>query len=320
MNGDVSQRHGALRIVFLGLPGEMSAAVLSELLDDGAAICGVLTTTAAAPYPVDASLPLTPLTPPAAIRLPLAGDPTASGLLQLAWDGGAPVWAVGDVRRAEVHDLLRSLAPDVACVACFSQRIPTAALAIPRYGFLNVHPSLLPAYRGPSPLFWMLRAGETACGVTVHLMNERLDEGDIIDQIAVELPDGLSGSEIDRLLGRAGGRLLRRVLAELAEGRLHRRPQPEGGSAYGRPTAADFSPATDWTARRAFNFLRGTAEWGLPYALPVGEHLLRLAEAIDFSPDDRLDCLWKQAGDEVWVQFSPGVLHARMAERPAGRE
>ncbi len=136
-------------------------------------------------------------------------------------------------------------------MACFTQRFPAAVLRLPRLGILNIHPSLLPAYRGPLPIFWQLRDGAPT-GATVHYMDEGLDTGDIAAQSDVFLPDGLPGPEVERMLMLAGLDLLRKVLAELARGIVRRRPQSPGGSYYSFPTEEDFILSTDGPAWRAF--------------------------------------------------------------------
>ncbi len=295
-----------MRTLFFGLPAGVSAAVLRGLLNDGRDVGGVVVPAAAVPHlSPDPAPPIAPLNPPFAPPLSL-GEPT--DLLSLAWSRGLPVLAVGDFGHPDALAGLRSFAADVAVVACFTRRIPAAALAVPRLGFLNLHPSLLPAYRGPQPLFWQLRDGAPT-GATVHYMDEGLDTGDIAAQTAVPLPDGLGGPEAERALALAGLDLLRGVLDELAVGIVRRRPQGPGGSYQPAPTAADFVLATGWPARRAFNFMRGTADWGQPYPVEVNGRTEWLAAAEDWR-EATLDRPSVRHGRHIVIRFSPGVLYA----------
>jgi hypothetical protein len=84
----------------------------------------------------------------------LIDDPADT--LSVAWAAGLPVLAARDLAHADTLTTLAEFQADVACVACFTRRIPPAVLNRPRLGFLNIHPSLLPAYRGPEPVFWQL--------------------------------------------------------------------------------------------------------------------------------------------------------------------
>jgi methionyl-tRNA formyltransferase len=169
---------------------------------------------------------------------------------------------------------------------------------------------MLPAFRGPHPLFWQLRDGLTEIGVTMHRMDAGLDTGDIALQEAVALPDGLSGPEIEWLAGDAGGRLFVKALQSLATGNLSLQPQQPGGSRQGRPQEADFVLDRAWSARRAFNFLRGTTEWGRPYPVEVNERLWPLHRALAYYPEMSQDVPVKQEGNRVKIQFNPGVLEA----------
>lgn len=249
-----------MRLLFLGLQGDFTRIVLERLLTAGVELCGLILS----------GPRLRPLAPPAPAPIDLFGLPLLDSFIEpsalhLAWQQAIPVYESGPPAASGLAEVVRALAPDVACVACFDRLIPPRLLALPRHGFLNVHPSLLPDFRGPDPLFWQFRQGVNPVGVTVHWMDAGLDTGDIAAQAALPLADGLSVSQAERLCAATGGDLLAAVLADLAGGRALRRPQPAGGSYQPAPTEADFAFDTGWAARRAFNFMRGTAGWGLPY-------------------------------------------------------
>ena len=295
-----------MRLLFFGLPAGVSAVVLRGLLDDERDVAGVVVPASAVPHLLpDPAPPVAYLSPPIISALSL-GEP--ADLLALAWASERPVLAVGDFAHADALAALRAAAPDVAVVACFARRIPPVALAVPRWGFLNLHTSLLPAYRGPQPLFWQLRDGAPT-GATVHFMDEGLDTGDIVAQTAVPLPDGSSGPEAERTLALAGLGLLRGVLDELAVGVVPRRPQGPGGSRQPAPTEADFALSTGWTARRAFNFMRGTADWGRPYRIEINGRTEWLTAAEEWR-DLTLDRPSVRHGRHIVIRFSPGVLYA----------
>jgi methionyl-tRNA formyltransferase len=203
------------------------------------------------------------------------------------------------------------LQADLAIVACFPRLIPEHILAVPPHGFLNLHPSLLPELRGPFPLFWTFRLGQQHTGVTVHHMDAGLDSGDIALQQELFLPDGISGPQADALLAAHGGSLLLDACRRLAAGTLPRIPQHSGGSTYSRPTAEDFQIPTSWSARRAYNFICGTAEWGTPYRITGQGIDLTLREAISFNASASQQQPFQQDGRDCSIQFTPGVLHAR---------
>ena len=301
-----------LRILFFGLPAGVSAAVLRGLLAAGRPVVGVVIPAAAVPHllPTPAT-PVTFLSPPGATGIPLITNAPPADLLGEAWSAGLPTLAVSDFTHADAHAAVAALQPDVACVACFTQRIPASLLNLPRLGFLNIHPSLLPVYRGPMPLFWQLRDG-AATGVTVHYMDEGLDTGDIAAQAAVPLPDGMSGPDAEQRLMLAGLELLLDVLDDLARGTAHRQPQPPG-SYYSLPTDEDCALSTEWPARRAFNFMRGTADRGRPYPIEIAgrREMEMLAVADNFAADLVLDRPSVRHGRSILIHFNPGILYAR---------
>jgi methionyl-tRNA formyltransferase len=297
-----------MRVLYFGMAGAFSLAPLDALLAAGAQVCGVvLPAQPRAPYAVRRAMP-----PQPAGLIPLAPS-AAPGIAARGWERGIPVFELARAAAPEALAVLRERDPDVACVACWPRRIPPALLALPRHGFLNLHPSLLPAHRGPEPLFWTLRAGHQP-GVTVHAMSAALDAGDIAAQKAVDLPDGVSGPVAERICATAGGELLADVLARLADGSARLLPQPPGGSYEPTPAPEDFALDTSWPARRAFNFMRGTADWGEPYQLSVGGRRLLLLEALSYAPDASLAGPVLLEGDIAHVQLAPGVLTARYTE------
>ena len=302
-----------MRILFFGLPAGVSAVVLRGLLADGRAVAGVVVPAASVPHLLpDPVPPIARLAPPAAAPLALALGDAPAGLLGCAWAAGLPVFAARALGHAGTLAALAATRADVACMACFTRRVPPALLALPPRGFLNLHPSLLPAYRGPQPLFWQLREGAPT-GATVHYLDTGLDTGDIAAQTAVPLPDGLPGPEAEQRLALAGLALLRGVLDDLAAGVVRRQPQGPG-SYQPTPADADFALSAGWPARRAYNFMRGTADWGKPYPIEVNGRTEWLAAADDFT-EAELDRPSVRHGRHIAIRCSPGVLYARLLRR-----
>ena len=116
--------------------------------------------------------------------------------------------------------------------AAYGRLLPQAVLDIPRYGCLNIHASLLPKYRGASPINACILHGETEAGVTIMQMDAGLDTGDMLLPVRTEiLPDESCGSLHDRL-AVLGGQAIVKALDLLEKGALHGQPQPEGGATY----------------------------------------------------------------------------------------
>jgi methionyl-tRNA formyltransferase len=298
-----------MKVLYWGMLGEFSRLPLEKLLAAGVNVCGVVVPGEKAP-----ARPPIRLLPPQKIvtSLPLLTPYRALNIIHLAWEQGIPAYELNQPGHPETLAALAQLQPDVALVACFSRIIPPDLLGLPRYGILNLHPSRLPAYRGPEPIFWQLRDGVNPVGVTLHVMDAGLDTGEIVGVTAVSLPDGSSRNQIDHLCAEAGAELMFAALKKLAAKTLFRQPQPSGDSYQSLPKATDFRLDTRWSARRAFNFMRGTAEYARPYPLQLANQTINLTEALAYEPDGELGEMVVVNGREVRIQFNPGILYARL--------
>lgn len=302
-----------IRVLFFGMTGILSRIPLALLLSAGVNVCGLAIPASVLPPYMRAKdgriLPGAHAGVPG--DLTLASAPP--GILELAAQYRLPVYPLGRLRQTETAAVLTAVAPDLICVSCFNQILPPTLLQIPRLGCLNLHPSLLPHFRGPSPLFWLFQEGQQQSGVTVHFMDEGIDTGDIALQAGLTFPDGISGAQAEQMCAERGGRLLLAAIRQLAGARLRRRPQADGGSYHPAPIYADFRLDIQWPAQRAFNFMRGTAEWARPYLVSIAGEEIVLQTAIACHPAQTLShpILWQ--GQTVSIQFNPGVLVARIA-------
>src|SRR6266481_6181977 len=216
------------RIIFLGMQGNFSHPPLRAVLEADIEVCAVVVP--AAQGLVQHELPaIRRREQHQAFRLPMTVLESSlhTSILQLAWERHIPLWEVQRLPDPETIATLAGYQPDIICVACFSRRIPRALLDIARLGCLNVHPSLLPANRGPEPLFWTFREGSERTGVTIHPMNEGMDTGRIVAQEALEVLDGISYTELERQCAMLGGILLAGSVWELFNGLATPGPQDE---------------------------------------------------------------------------------------------
>lgn len=246
---------------------------------------------------------------PVASDLPIIQPYLEPNIRHLAWSHQIPVWDVGPLAHEPTLDLLATLRPDLIVVACFPYIFPAALLALPPYGCLNLHPSPLPAYRGPAPLFWMARHGAQQAGVTLHFLDEGLDTGDIVAQTSLAWPEDLPGSELEHRCAVEGAALLAQALVDLDSGKaLPRQAQPEANSSYFPwPSEQDLIIPTRWDARRAFKFARGADGW--PLVIEPGAERFPIRIAVDYDLKRSLAGSHLLKEDELWVQFEPGVLH-----------
>ena len=302
------------RVLFLGMPGNFSWPSLRALLDGGVDVCAVV-------LPVSPR-PDRPYHPPITRReqlrstrsmLPLLNSSLQAGIVQLAWERQIPLWEVSRMSDPATVSTLAAYQPDLICVACFSLRITSSILDIPRLGALNVHPSLLPAHRGPVPLFWAFRQSLQQTGVTIHLMDEGMDTGDILAQSVIEIPDGISYAELELHCATRGGELLAATVGELYEGHASPVPQDETKSTYESfPSDEDYIVSVaDWSAPQVYNFICGVSDWGGPIKLQVGSEVFAASKAVSYSLENICDSqeaayVWRR--EELWIRCKTGWI------------
>jgi len=161
---------------------------------------------------------------------------------------------------AGLADLLASerLAPEVIVVVAFGQLLPPAVLDLPLLGCINIHPSLLPAYRGPAPLQRTIINGETRTGVTTMYLNPEMDAGDLILQEAVAIGPTTTTGELSAQLARLGAELLHKTLCLIEQGRAPRQAQDHARATYAPPLLPG-EERIDWNqdAMTLSNLIRG---------------------------------------------------------------
>lgn len=136
------------------------------------------------------------------------------------------------LRRPEVVAGLEELKPQLIIVAAYGQILPPQVLTLPPLGCINVHPSLLPKYRGPSPVAGAILAGETETGVTLFLMGEGMDTGPILAQRRIEIETEDSRGSLSDKLSRLGAELLLETLPRWIEGEIVPQPQDDSRATY----------------------------------------------------------------------------------------
>ena len=214
-------------------------------------------------------------------------------------------------RSSRIAPTLRAYQPDLAVCMYFPWRVPAEALAVPRLGVINGHPSLLPRYRGPIPIAWGIRNGDREIGVTVHRMDEDFDTGPMLAQAGLEIPDDVPLGELQAAYPRLALQAFVGAFTRLAEGSPGK-PQPAEGGSYAGPFSAEDAwldlsrPAKEvHNLTRAWSFVGlHTGERGPLVELDgvcLRVHYTTLAEPA--GPAKRLDCgdgpLWVVASEQV---------------------
>ncbi|MBI2483028.1 methionyl-tRNA formyltransferase [Candidatus Uhrbacteria bacterium] len=134
--------------------------------------------------------------------------------------------------KGELAAVMRELQPDVAVVVAYGKLIPPDALAVPRFGYVNVHPSLLPKYRGPSPMHAAIANGDTETGISIMCLDAEMDHGPILAQQVVPLTDTMTRLQLERLLATCGAELLLRTLPAYVNGQCTPMSQDDARATY----------------------------------------------------------------------------------------
>ncbi len=196
---------------------------------------------------------------------------------------------------------------DVILMSCYGKRLPDELVKLASKGCFNLHPSLLPQYRGPEPIFWQMKDASDI-GVSWHRVIHDLDAGDIVIQQKVVLDDGLDYAQINQTLAEKGAELMMMLLSELStDGLVTTAQGPELVSYYPYPEAPDFTIDTTWTAQHAYNFMRATQAFGHGYRCRIGSYQYLLDKAIDYDNNDSLSAAEVKA-NKLYIPCNDGVL------------
>ncbi len=230
-----------LRIVFMGTP-HFALPSLQHLIDRSEHIIAVVT------QPDRAAGRGQHIVPPP--------------VKELALTHHLPVLQPVTVRDAEFIAKIQALSPDLMVVVAFGQILPRTLIDIPRYGCVNVHASLLPLYRGAAPINWVLINGETQTGVTIMLLDEGMDTGDILLQEKIPITPIDTVATLHDRLAQSGALLLGKALDQLVSSGWSPKPQDHAQATYAPPLKKE-DGLISWhkSAREIYNQIRGMNPW-----------------------------------------------------------
>ena len=230
-----------MRILFMGTP-DFAVPSLEALVQAGHTVCGVFTQP---DKPKNRGMKLLP--PPVKV---------------CAQSHDIPVYQPTKLRDGTALELIRQLAPELIVVAAYGRILPDDILAAPPLGCINVHSSLLPAYRGAAPINWAILNGDQETGVTIMHMAHDLDAGDIIAQTATPIGPDETAPELYGRLAQLGAELLLHVVDDLAAGTAARVPQEHEKATLAPMLSKELSPM-DWTrtAGQLHDQVRGLIPW-----------------------------------------------------------
>ena len=195
-----------------------------------------------------------------------------------------PVADFASLKDPSVAETLLGLRPDVFVVASYGKLIPASLLSIPKYR-LNVHPSLLPKYRGAAPLNWPILNGDAETGVSILDIAEKLDAGDVYHQEKITIGPRMNAEQLTAQLAALSYGVLKKVLVEVKEGRLHGTPQNHDQMTYARQLEKkDGELSFSMTVEEIDRKVRGLMPWPGCYFFYNGERV-GLIDAMPVMPE-----------------------------------
>lgn len=193
---------------------------------------------------------------------------------QCALSYGIEVRQPTTLRNAEETEALRALAPDAVVVVAYGKLIPADMLKVAPLGFINVHASLLPKYRGAAPIQWAVVNGEKETGVTTMLLNEGMDTGDMLERAVTPIGETETAGELFERLSALGAELILSTLEKLAKGELTPEKQDEAQATLA-PIISKEMALLDFaqSAESLSNLVRGFNPWPIAYTILEGKRL-----------------------------------------------
>ena len=235
---------------------------------------------------------------------------------------GIPVFQPERVRRPEAMAELEKTEADLGVVAAFGQILPQALLDLPAHGCFNVHASLLPMYRGASPINHVILSGEKESGVTIMQMDAGIDTGDILLQEAVALAEDETAVTLSEKLSRLGARLILEAIGRLENGTLTRTPQ-EGESCYAGMLKKEMG-LVDWRlpAEVIERQVRGLLPWPGTFTFREGKKLTigsAAAEKQDVPPNLVPGAVFRADKSGMLIQTGRDALRIKTLQ-PEGKK
>ncbi|HXN65118.1 MAG TPA: methionyl-tRNA formyltransferase [Candidatus Acidoferrales bacterium] len=247
---------------------------------------------------------------------------SASPVKQLALARGLQVFQPEKITSEAAFEFFEQLHPDAVVIIAYGQFIPQRMIDLPRLGWVNLHASLLPKYRGAAPINWAIINGERETGLTTMHVSAAMDTGPILMQLKINIGDGELASQLAQRMAEAGAPLVADTLAAL-EGRQIT-PQPQDNTQATRaPLLKKQDGLIDWnlTAQQIYNRIRGLDPWPGAFTYFRGQlcHLWGMpvdapSVAANGGPSAIVkhgDNLLVACGENTWMRLSELKLEGR---------
>jgi len=222
---------------------------------------------------------------------------SASPVKQFALDEKLYVYQPEKIRDESAFNFFKRLNPDAVVIIAYGQKIPQALLDVPRLGWINLHGSLLPKYRGAAPINWAIVNGESKTGITTMQVDAGMDTGPILLQKEMEIGADETAPELSRRMSVEGSDLVVDSLLQLDRGEIVARPQDKS-QATSAPLLKKQHGLLDWslTAQQVYNRIRGFDPWPGAYTFFRGQHCRIWGRSNQISASENLPAGTKSSG------------------------
>ena len=287
-----------MRIVYMGTPA-FAVPPLQSLIAAGHEMAGVVTR-------IDKPAGRGKVLTPPAVKL-------------AAQQSEAPVFQPKRVREPESIATIRDMRPEIIVVAAYGQILPKELLDLPRYGCVNIHASLLPAYRGAAPINWAIINGEERTGITIMQMDEGMDTGAVLLQESIPIAPRDTAGSLTEKLSEIGSWLIVDALSRIEAGALPAMPQDPSGATMA-PLLRKEDGLIDWTREAAaiHNRVRGLFPWPGAYSF-LGGKLIKVLETEVAVGSGEAGALLEQGGDGLAAGTGKGLLRI-VTLQPEGKK
>ena len=291
-----------LRIAVLGSRSAFTRDAVAALCESGIPPVALMIGEAAAP---DAPGPI-----PVEVREPAAAVASAHGVSLIRASSPNHPAAMSALARME---------PDLLLLACLPRIVARSTRRTARLGALNLHPSALPRFRGPHPVFWQLRAGIRRAAASVHVVTDAVDAGPILAQPWLDVRPGISAEALTASLVRLGVRALVEMLPSIEHHIRDAAPQDESAATRQPfPRPEDFRIDTTWTAERAYRFVEGTRGPATRFTIVSDAGAFEIERAVEFDSVTRAGPAIDRSNGMVTIRFAQGALRVVPAPSDQG--
>ncbi|SDM53299.1 methionyl-tRNA formyltransferase [Psychrobacillus sp. OK028] len=288
-------------IIFMGTPA-FSAPILRMLVEEGYQVMAVVTQPDR----------------PVGRKKVLTAPPVKEEAIQL----GLPVIQPNKLRGSDELDQIIALKPDLIITAAFGQILPKELLEVPELGCINVHASLLPAYRGGAPIHQAIIDGQSKTGVTIMYMEEKLDAGDIISQSEISIAHTDDTGLLFEKLSEVGSQLLKETLPSIIAKTNNRTKQDDSRVTFAKNISRE-QERIDWSnsALQLHNQIRGLHPWPVAYTTLDGQVVkIWKADTTTIQTNEKPGTVVKIESDYFVVQTGQSEAIRINELQPAGKK